>query len=181
MAENDSTQTDETLEGEGSEGTPDQTASNGTDEVALARRRQAGAEAARQAAEARAAEAQRRLDEVLGAQRSAEEAQIADAAGWKAKFEAEKARADEAEAKANLRILDAKFPLARTKFGEITDEVKLAELEVLLKVDEVEAAAKPPTPLKHNEKTTTTGASGAKKEPTADEVKATLLAMPSPF
>lgn len=178
MDTDDTTLGNETDDDTGSATTSDQTPSTGTDELALARRRQGAAEKARQIAEAKAAETQRQLDAMLASQRSAEEAQIADAAGWKAKYEAERARADEAETKATARILDAKYPNARAKLPEITDEVRLAEIEVLLA--EPGAAGGPPTPLKHNEKSTG-GSTGETKEPTAAEVKAQLLAMPSPF
>lgn len=109
------------------------------DELTTWRRRAEAAEK-RQSSEAAAkAEAQRQLAEYrqkLAAYETAEQqaktAEMTAEARLQAQLDAEKRRADEAEAKATARYLDRVYPGARKEYPEITDEVRLAKLEALL-------------------------------------------------
>src|SRR4051812_23945646 len=129
---NDTATGDTTQEGEGSTGTPDQTASKAQDPLELARKRQAGAEAARQEAARQLTEANRRLAEYEAKDRTADQTKAADMATLQERLAAAEARAAEADAKAEARILDVKYPNARKQLPEITDEVRLAYFEALV-------------------------------------------------
>ncbi len=177
MDTNDSNPIDETDDGEGSAGTPDQTPSDGTDELALARKRHAGAEQARQKEKARADALEAELAPLRAASQTQAQKDMTELAQAQARADAAEKRAQEAEGKAQATLLDKLYPAARAKYPEITDEARLAELQVFYGEEPDEGT---PTPLKHNEKKPTGGA-GEKKEPTAAEVKAQLLAMPRPF
>ena len=140
----DGTTIEGTAEAEGSEEnpTPEPQPSQQVDEIALARKRQAGAEAARQQAE-KARDAA--LAELEGYR---QKAGAADDSNLKERLEFEKRRADEAEARANARILDTFYPNARKELPEVTDEVRLAKFEALLRED---PEAEPPAPQNPNE------------------------------
>lgn len=165
-----------TTEGEGSpapEGTaPEGTGTQAPDELALARRRQAGADAARATAEAKAA----RLETELAALKGAGTTQEAtDAATLKEQLRVANETIASAAADKAAAILDIRFPTARGKFPEITDEVRLAELEGFFGEP---ADADAPTPRQHNASKTTT--KPAPREKTANDVEAELLAMEMP-
>lgn len=180
MAENDSDTIDETPEDEGSEGTPEQTASDETDQLALARKRHAGAEAARQREKARADALEAELAPLRTASQTQAQKDMTELAQAQARADAAEKRAQEAESKAQATLLDKLYPDARAKYPEITDEARLAELQVFYGSDAGGSSRGPGTPLKHNNEKST-GGSTEKKEETAEEVKARLLAMPSPF
>lgn len=99
-----------------------------------ARKRQAGAEKARQEAIRERDELKARLD-ALEASKSKPATKPAEGDDAEARIRAAEQAAEErvkaAEAKATADILNAKFPAARAKFPEITDTAKLAELEVM--------------------------------------------------
>ncbi len=98
-----------------------------------ARKRQAGAEKARQEAIRERDELKARLDALEAAKPPSRKADENDDA--EGRIRAAEQAADErvrrAEAKATADILNSKFPAARAKFPEITDTAKLAELEVM--------------------------------------------------
>lgn len=99
-----------------------------------ARKRQAGAEKARQEAIRERDELKARLDalEASSKKPATKPAESDDAeARIRAAEQAAEERVKAAEAKATADILNSKFPAARAKFPEITDTAKLAELEVL--------------------------------------------------
>ena len=164
-------------EGSPSEGTPEPTGSTPEELVASYRKRQAGAEAARQAAEAKAADLAARLAKYEQEHQSAADKDLSELAATKARLEAAERRAQEAEAKAEARILDARFPNARKELPEVTDEVRLAKFEAMLAEDNAE----PPTPLRHNESKSGTGSTGTQKPRTSADIRAELESMPSPW
>lgn len=118
-------------------------------ELELARRRQAGAEKARQEAEKQRDEAVR-LAESLKAGIPADQQPVDMKAllkqakdELKAEFEAEYSKKAET---LTAQALDARFPAARAKFPSVTDAVQLAELEAVFG-----EAADPPTPVGNNQ------------------------------
>jgi hypothetical protein len=175
MTDDATNDTETTSEATGSETTQEATGSGQDDLVASYRKRQAGAEAARQVAEAKAKELETRLAKYEKDNQTAAEKDLSELAATKARLEAAEQRASEAEAKAEARVLDAKYPNARKELPEVVDETRLAKFEAILS-DEGDT---PPTPLRHNE-TKATGGKLAQEE-TADDVAARLRAMPSPF
>lgn len=175
----DGTLTEGTLEGDGSTGTQNPAASTEVDQVALARKRQAGAEAARQEAARQLAEAQKRLAEYEAKDRTADQQKAADIATLQERLAAAEAKAAQAEDKAQARILDVKYPHARAKLPELVDEVRLAEFEALLAPD-VEVI--PPAPQNPNQ--TNRAAAGANPavaaQETFEDMVARLKASPIP-
>jgi len=144
--------TDETAEVPGTTESPEQEPSTESELVASYRRRQAGAEAARQAAEKKAAEADarvadmaKRLAQFEAQNRSAEDAERSEVARLQAQLEEANRRAEQAGRDAEARILDAKYPAARKELPEVTDEVRLAKFEAMLREDEVTEAQEPET------------------------------------
>lgn len=162
---NDGTATETTVEGEGSETTPDQKPSGDADPIALARKRQAGAEAARQKAQEEAAELRKRLEAYESANRSADDQKLADNAKLQERLAAAEARAAEAEAKAQARILDTLYPAARKELPEVTDEVRLAKFEALL-ADPAGGNVEPPPPQNPNESNRAASGDATAKAPT---------------
>lgn len=133
MAELDATDTTSTSpEDEGTETSPESKDTDYAAMVASARKRQAGAEAARQAAEAKYAAAEKELEAFRAQHRTAEQKDLSELARLQEQLKSAEARAAEAEAKAEARILDAKYPNARKELPEITDEVRLAKIEAML-------------------------------------------------
>lgn len=97
-----------------------------------ARKRQAGAEKARQEAIRERDELKARLEALEASKPKPKPAEGDDAEARIAAIEAAaEERVKKAEAKAVADILNSKFPAARAKFPEITDTAKLAELEVM--------------------------------------------------
>lgn len=133
--------------GEGSPaGTPNQPEPNQPTEVELARRRQAGAEKARQEAEAQLAAAKAELDRARSAKPGEAPAFDPDAFAKSLRAELRKEFDEELNkrtAAVEGRALDAKFPVARAKFPEVTDPVKLAELEGFFGSDTTPETPKP--------------------------------------
>lgn len=170
-----------TSEGEGSPdtGTPDQTGSQTPDELALARKRQAGAEAARQQAIKERDAALAELETFRAKDRSQSDKDLADNAKLKERLEFEQRRADEAEARAEGRILDIKYPNARTKLPELTDEVRLAEFEALLaETDDAVKTPPPPQNPNANNPTSTGANTGTKpKAESSEDIAARLKGM----
>lgn len=153
---------DTTVEGEGSEDTQTQTQKpSGTeDPIALARKRQAGAEAARQKAEEARDAALKELEGYRSKERTEQDQSLADNAKLRERLDFEKARADEAEARAEARILDFKYPNARAELPDVTDEVKLARFEALLASGEAEAEGDKTPPPPQNPNASNRAASG---------------------
>jgi hypothetical protein len=163
-----------TPEGEGSPvETPKPEGSDPAAEIASMRKRQAGAEAARKIAEDKAKDLAAKLVKYELAEQTEAQKELTETARLTAQVASEKKRADEAEEKANGRILDVKYPNARKELPELTDEVRLAKFEAMLSDGE------PITPLQHSESRGTAG-SAQPKEETAAEVRARLLKMPLP-
>jgi chromosome segregation ATPase len=179
MAENDADDVlDTSSDVDPSSGTDDDQGTDWEALVASARKRQAGAEAARQAAEAKARELETRLADYEKSHQSQAEKELSDLAATQARLEDAERRAAEAEAKAEARVLDAKYPNARLELPEVTDEVRLAKFEAML-ADGTDAV---PTPLRHNESRSGSQGAGVKpKEKTAAELAAELEAMPPPW
>jgi hypothetical protein len=96
-------------------------------------------------------------------------------------LEAAEKRAADADSIANQKILDVKFPNARARLPEITDEVRLAEFEALFA--EVPEDPEPPAP--QNPNASNRAASGdatasQPKEETSQDILARLKAMGKP-
>lgn len=182
MADDATTQADTSPEDEGPSETttPDQKGTDPQELIASYRKRQAGAEAARQAAERKLADAERELEAFRAKNRTAEDTELSELARLKAKVEDAERRASEAEAKAEARILDARFPNARKELPEVTDEVRLAKFEAMLKDEEPEAE-EPPTPVSNNGSRTAAGGVKPAKEETSADILAKLRTMPVPW
>jgi len=171
----DGTTTLESPDAEGTEGSPEQQATTQQDPIALARKRQAGAEAARQEAARQLAEAQAKLAKYEEADRSTEQQKAADIATLQAKLEAAEKKAAEADAKAEARILDIKYPNARAKLPEITDEVRLAEFEALFAEPESDATPPPPqNPNQSNRVASGDATAGSPKEKSSKDILAEM-------
>lgn len=179
---NDATATKGTPEGEGSEKTPDQKGSPEADPIALARKRQAGAEAARQEAEKQRDAANAELEKFRAAQRSEADKDLADNAKLQERLTAAETRAEQAEAKAEGRILDIKYPKARAELPDVTDEVRLAKFEALLGDDDDGDEKEPPTPQNPNESNRAAKGDAITKPKveTSEDIKARLKAMGRP-
>ena len=178
----DGTTTETTVDGEGSETTPDQKPSGDADPIALARKRQAGAEAARQKAQEEASELRKRLEVFEAANRSASDKDLADNAKLQERLAAAEARAEQAEAAANTRILDALYPAARKELPEVTDEVRLAKFEALLADPDIEVKTPPPPQNPNESNRAASGDATASKpaEKSSADVLAELKAMGRP-
>lgn len=178
---NDGTALEGTLEGSGSEATPDQTGSATVDPIALARKRQAGAEAARQKAQEEAAELRKRLEVFESATRSASDKELSDNAKLQERLAAAEARATEAEAKAQSRILDTLYPAARKELPEVADEVRLAKFEALL-ADPAYEEKDPPAPQNPNASNRAASADATNKvnTETSQDILARLKALGKP-
>lgn len=175
MADNDDAMTtDESLAPTGTEESPEAEGTDAAAQVASYRKRQAGAEAARQMAEKKLADAEARLAVYEAQNRTASEQELANVATLQERLSAAEAKAAAAEARAEQRILDIKYPNARKKLPEITDEIRLAEFEAMFGEDVVEA----PTPARHNE--SKTAGQKAQTELTADELKAEFISGADP-
>jgi HEPN domain-containing protein len=127
---------DETQDDKGSTQTPDKNASDDADAIALARKRQAGAEAARQQAEKQLKDALAKVADYESKTQTTDQQELASVARLQAKLEEAEKRAADAEAKADARILDAKYPNARKELPEVIDEIRLAKFEAMLREDE---------------------------------------------
>lgn len=160
---------------EGTTESPEQKGTSQPDPVELARRRQAGAEKAREVAEAKARELAAKLAKYEQAAQTDAEKDLSEQARLTERLAAAEKRAQEAEAKAEARILDIRYPNARAKLPEVTDEVRLAEFEAILAED-----PDPGTPERHNESRTSTTATRTAKEQTAAEARDALLSMKVP-
>ncbi len=163
----DKTGTSPDAEGTPEEGSPEQKDTDYAALVASARKRQAGAEAARQLAEKNLADAMKELGTYKSAVQTASEKDMTELATLKAHLAQAEERAAQAEAKAEARILDARFPNARKEFTEITDEVKLAKLEAMLADP---GDPEPPTPRGVN------GPRSGQHEPPKEVTSADILA-----
>lgn len=141
---NDGTAPEGSPEEMGSVTTPDQPGTPAVDPVALARKRQAGAEAARQKAEEERNNALKELEMYRSKERSAEDQTTADVAKLQERLAAAEQKAIEADARADARILDVKYPNARKELPEVTDEVRLSKFEALLSDTDTDGATLPP-------------------------------------
>jgi len=177
MAELDATDTTGTSpETEGTEASPETKDTDYAALVASARKRQAGAEAARQAAEAKYAAAEKELLAFRAKNQTDAQKDLSELARLQEQLKSAEARAAEAEAKAEAKILDARFPNARKELPEITDEVRLAKYEAMLADP---GDPEPPTPRGVNGPRTPGGSEA--KPPTADDMVAKLRTMGNPW
>ena len=179
MTDDATEQTSTSPEPEGTPAEGSQTA-EGTDyaaQVASYRKRQAGAEAARQVAEQKLVDAEKALSAYRAKDQTAAQAEAGELATLKANLEAAEKRASEAEAKAEARILDAKYPNARKELPEVADEVRLAKFEAMLREDDSED--EPPTP-RRNSAARTVG-DGRAAKPTIADLEAQILATKVPW
>jgi hypothetical protein len=154
----------------GSETTSEQTGTAEQDPIALARKRQAGAEAARQIAEKKLADQQKELDAFRVLNQTQAEAELSELAREKALREAAEKRAADATTAAEAKVLDKLYPKARAEYPEVVDEAKLAKLEALL--DDGEES---PTPRGVNG-AKGQASTGAAKEPTIKDIEAQIKA-----
>jgi hypothetical protein len=167
-----------TTDGDGSsadDGSATNAADTGTqapDELALARRRQAGADAARATAERQRDALVAELAALKGAGQTQE---ATDAATLKEQLRIANEDLAKAAADKTSAVLDVKFPAARAKFPAITDEVQLAELEGFYGTT---GDAEPPTPRQHN--ASKNANQPAPREKTANDIEAELLALEMP-
>lgn len=132
MADETETQAPESTEDAAPEGTESEETQDPTAKVIEDyRRRQAGAEKARQEAERVKEQALRELEELKSSRKTTKEPDAGpDIEALKRELQADFDRKlAEQVAKAQGDALDARFPAARAKFPEVTDTVKLAELE----------------------------------------------------
>ena len=173
MSDDATTDDGTTPEGEGSTETPDQNGSDPAAEIASYRKRQAGADAARAVAEAKAAELEKELAKYRTSAQTDAEKDLSELAATKARLEAAEQRAEQAEAKAEARILDARFPNARKELPEVTDEVRLAKFEAMLAEGD-----EPPTPRRHNE--SNTSPQGAPKKESLADMEARIMSTALP-
>jgi len=177
----------ETLDGTAAETSSDETGSTETpdpkttpeqDPLALARKRQAGAEAARQEAARQLAEANKELETYRSKDRDADQTKAADIATLQAKLDAAEKRAADAETNATAKILDAKYPNARVQLPEVTDEVRLAYFEALLA--ETPEGNEPPAPQNPNASNRAASGSAVGTQPkpeSSEDIKARLKTM----
>lgn len=173
MPVDDATQAAQT----GAEGAPESgTAAAGTEDPTAKviedyRRRQAGAEKARQEAERQRDEFQRQLESYRSstpAKKSEGEAPDLEAVKRELQADFNKKLAEEV-AKVTGSALDARFPTARAKFPTVTDAVQLAELEALF------TEAEPPTVIGNNQQKT--NQTKNLEDMTAKEIKAYMLTL----
>lgn len=147
MPTNDATQVDESPQVESTEAveatSPEPAGTDAAEQIASYRKRQAGAEAARQAAERKLAEMEKELSTYRAQNQTASEQELSELARLQERLQVAEARAAEAEAKAEARILDAKYPNARKELPEVTDEVRLAKFEAMLRDEEPESTTPP--------------------------------------
>jgi hypothetical protein len=136
------------------------------------RKRQAGEAAARAVAESKLAAALAELEPLRAARQTDAQKDLTELARATQRAEEAERRAAEADAKAEARILDAKYPLARKEYAEVVDETKLAKLEALL--TEGDLPATPPTPRGNNGQKDTTGDAGQPKPGTIEDAIADL-------
>jgi hypothetical protein len=149
------------------------------DPLVLARKRQAGAEAARRVAEQKANDAAAeiaRLKALIPG--TASDAEATELGRLQEQLAQAQARADKAESDAQAKLLNTMYPAARAKLPEVTDEVRLAEFEAMLRDDEEPSS---PTPQRHNESRTPSGRTGREAEPSYEDVRATFLSTDVPW
>jgi hypothetical protein len=161
-------------EGTPETGSPETQAPDSAELIASARKRQAGAEAARQLAESKLKEALAELGTYKAKDQTAAEKDLGELATLKANLAAAEKRAAEAEANAEKKILDARFPNARKELPEVTDEVRLAKFEAMLKDDEDEG---PPTPRGNNPNRTAGSGAEPAKPLTSEDIIAKMRLM----
>jgi hypothetical protein len=142
------------------------------DPIALARKRQAGADAARLIAEAKAADYEKELAKYRAAAQTDAEKDLTELAKQTARAEAAEKAAADAETKATAKVLDKLYPKARAEFPEVADEAKLAKLEVILADDE----ETPPTPRGVNAPNGAATAGAGAKPLTIKDMEARILA-----
>lgn len=172
----DGTTSTESSEGESTETSSNQTSTPEQDPVALARKRQAGAEAARQEAARQLAETKARLAEYEAKDRDADQTKAADIATLQEKLKAAEDKAAKAESIAEGKILDIKYPNARAKLPEISDEVRLAEFEALF-AETPDSTPPPQNPNETNRSASADATANTPKPETSEDIKARLKAM----
>jgi len=178
---NDGTALEGSPEETGTEASPDQTGTPAVDPIALARKRQAGAEAARQKAEEARDKALTELEAYRSKERSAEDQTLSDIAKLQERLATAERQAEEAESRAQARILDALYPNARKELPEVTDEVRLAKFEALLADPDVVDKTPPPPQNPNESNRVASGDPTSKPKPeTSDDILARLRAMGSP-
>jgi hypothetical protein len=177
----DGTTAEASSEVEGSEGTPEQKTTPEQDPLALARKRQAGAEAARQEAARQLTAANARLAEYEAKDRTADQSKAADLATLQERLDAAEKRATQAEANAQSKILDVKYPNARAQLPEITDEVRLAYFEQMFA--ETPEGTEPPAPQNPNASNRAASGDATNRQPVeekSEDILARLKAMGKP-
>ena len=144
--------------------------------LASERRRHAGEAAAHKAEKERADALAAKLSEYEKKDRSAKDQELSDVASLRQALEDERRARAEEKANAYKQVLDVKFPISRAKFPGITDEVQLAELEAILRVDAVETPGEPPTPRSTNPSRAASPANPAPAEKSSKELLADMKA-----
>lgn len=153
------------------------------DEVTLLRSRAAGLDAkvtelskAQRAAEARAADAERKLSEYEAGRVSSDEA-------LRAQLEAKNAEVEAARKELALARVESRYPEAFRELGDTAaslPEEKLAAIEARLSGASAQDT-EPPTPRGNNSTRTQNGGTSAPKEETSADIIARLRTMPSPW
>lgn len=177
MPDNDAAQSGDTTQtGESTPetGSTTQTGSTADEQIASYRKRQAGAEAARAAAERKLADAETELAAFRTKNQTASQQEAASLATLQERLTQAEQRATEAEAKAEARILDARFPNARKELPEVTDEVRLAKFEAMLRDDETPETPSPRT-VGANPQRQPSGTTKSIEDMTVDELKKHIL------
>lgn len=165
-----------TPEGEATEPVADSKGSEPENDIAIWRKRQAGADAARAVAERKAAELEAQLVKYQQAEREQQDAGLSETAKLQQQLAEAERRAQEAEARAEARILDVKYPNARKELPEVTDEVRLAKFEAMLR-DDGEA----PTDVRSMRAPRTAASAVPAEQESSKDIFARLKGMGNPF
>lgn len=125
-------------------GSPEDEGTDTAAQIASARKRQAGAEAARLVAVKQAKDLQIELDAIKATTRTGAEAEAVTVATLTEQLRVAKETIAGSEARTAAALLDVKYPNARTELPEVTDEVRLAKFEALLADDPEPVAPRRP-------------------------------------
>jgi hypothetical protein len=142
-------------------------------DIATWRKRQAGADAARAVAEQKAAALEAENAKYRAKEVEQQQAGMSETAKLQARAEAAERRAAEAETAAEAKLLNKLYPTARAEFPEVTDEVRLAKLEAMLKDSGEESEAETPRAMRAPRD----ASPSAGKETTSKDILARLKTM----
>jgi hypothetical protein len=142
------------------------------------RKRQAGADAARVVAEAKAAALEVENAKYRAADLERQQVGLSETAVLQARVEAAEKKAAEAEKAAEAKVLNKLYPTARAEFPEVTDEARLAKLEAMLS----DSGPAPETDTPRAMRAPKSASQGAQQNTkSVKDLEAELAAMPNPF